>query len=144
MVYFVEDDYIHKTEALAEMVFAYEKFSSIFNRELFILPTDYPYLYKKLESSNILVGENYHWRSVKECLLTFLTSNQMLNKYYEKLYDMAKNESNPFEKNLHEIFDNELCFSPLPSLSIHCSNANSVFGLSPNVDIKKIWEDNEN
>ena len=68
----------------------------------------------------------------------------MLNKYYEKLYDMTKNESNPFEKNLHEIFDNELCFSPLPSLSIHCSNANSVFGLSPNVDVKKIWEDNEN
>ena len=143
LVYFVEDDYIHKTEALAEMVFAYEKFSSIFNRELFILSTDYPYLYKKLESSNILVGENYHWRTVKECLLTFLTSNQMLNKHYEKLYDMAKNESNPFEKNLHEIFDNELCLSPLPSLSIHCSNANSVFGLSPNIDIKKIWEDNE-
>ena len=144
LVYFVEDDYIHKTEALTEMVFAYEKFSSIFNKELFILSTDYPYLYKKFENSNILVGEKYHWRTVKESLLTFLTSNQMITKYREKLFDMAKNESSPFEKNLHEIFDKELCFSPLPSLSIHCSNANSAFGLSPNVDIKKIWEDNEN
>ena len=34
LIYFVEDDYIHKTESLAEMVFAYEKFSSIFDREL--------------------------------------------------------------------------------------------------------------
>ena len=31
LIYFVEDDYIHKTESLAEMVFAYEKFSSIFS-----------------------------------------------------------------------------------------------------------------
>ena len=143
LVYFVEDDYIHKTEALAEMVFAYEKFSSVFNSELFILSTDYPYLYKKLDNSNILVGENYHWSSVKESLLTFLTSNQMINKYREKLLEMAKNESNPFEKNLHEIFKNELCVSPLPSLSIHCSNVNSVFGLSPNIDIKKLWDDNK-
>ena len=144
LVYFVEDDYIHKNEALAEMIYAYEKFSSIFNKELFILSTDYPYLYKKLENSNILVGEKYHWRTVKESLLTFLTSNQMLVKYREKLFDMAKNERSPFEKNLHEIFDKELCLSPLPSLSIHCSNVNSVFGLSPNIDIKKIWDENEN
>ena len=143
LVYFVEDDYIHKTEALAEMVFAYEKFSSIFNKELFILSTDYPYLYKKLGNSNILVGENYHWRTVKESLLTFLTSNRMITMYKEKLLDMAKNESNPFEKNLHEIFDKELCLSPLPSLSIHCSNINSVFGLSPNVDIKRLWDENK-
>ena len=143
LVYFVEDDYIHKTESLAEMVFAYEKFSSIFERELFMLSTDYPYLYKKMENSKILVGEKYHWRTVKESLLTFLTSNQMLAKYEKKLFDMAKNESNPFEKNLHEIFDKELCFSPLPSLSIHCSNVNSVFGLSPNTDIKKLWDDNK-
>ena len=80
---------------------------------------------------------------MQESLLTFLTSNQMLNKYREKLLEMAKNESNPFEKNLHEIFRNELCFSPLPSLSIHCSNVNSVFGLSPNIDIKKLWDDNK-
>ncbi len=143
LIYFVEDDYIHQTESLAEMVFAYEKFSSIFSKELFILSTDYPYLYKKLDHSNILEGENYHWRTVKESLLTFLTSNQMVMKYHDKLLDMAKNESDPFEKNLHEIYNKELCISPLPSLSIHCTNVNSIFGLSPNVDIKKLWDENK-
>ena len=144
LVYFVEDDYIHKQEALTEMVFAYEKFSSIFKNELFMLSTDYPYLYKKLENSNIFIGEKYHWRTVKESLLTFLTSNQLIVKYYDKLQEMAINESNPFEKNLHEIYENEICLSPLPSLSVHCTNINSVFGLSPNINIKKLWEVNEN
>ena len=56
---------------------------------------------------------------------------------------MAKNESNPFEKNLHDIYKNEICLSPVPTLSIHCTNVNSVFGLSPNTNIKKLWDDYE-
>ena len=144
LIYFVEDDYIHKTEALAEMLFAYEKFSSIFQDEIFILSADYPYLYKKMNNSNILIGENTHWRTVKESLLTFMTSKKMIEKHFDKLIDMATNESNPFEKNLHEIYEKERCFSPIPSLSIHCTNINSVFGLSPNIDLKKLWNDNKN
>ena len=66
LIYFVEDDYIHKTESLAEMLFAYEKFSSIFQNEIFILSADYPYLYKNMNNSSILIGENTHWRNVKE------------------------------------------------------------------------------
>ena len=144
LIYFVEDDYIHKTEALAEMLFAYEKFSSIFQNEIFILSTDYPYLYKKMSNSNILIGENTHWRTVKESLLTFMTSKKMIEKHFEKLIDMATNENNPFEKNLHKIYEKEKCFSPIPSLSIHCTNINSVFGLSPNIDLKKLWDDSKN
>ena len=144
LIYFVEDDYVHKTEALAEMLFAYEKFSSIFQDEIFILSADYPYLYKKTDNSNILIGENTHWRTVKESLLTFMTSKKMIEKHFNKLIDMATNQSEPFEKNLHEIYETEKCFSPIPSLSIHCTNINSVFGLSPNIDLKKLWDDNKN
>ncbi len=143
LIYFVEDDYIHKSESLAEMLFAYEKFSSIFQDELFILSTDYPYLYKNMNSTNILIGEKTHWRSVKESLLTFMTSKKMIEKHFEKLIDMATNRSDPFEKNLHEIYEKEKCFSPIPSLSIHCANINSVFGLSPNIDLKKLWDENK-
>ncbi len=143
LVYFVEDDYIHRLEALSEMIFAYEKFSSIFKKELFLLSTDYPYLYKKFEDSKILVGETYHWRTVNESLLTFLTSGKMVRKYFEKFEEMTKVESNPFEKKLHEIYEKELCLSPIPSLSIHCTNINSVYGLSPNIDLKKLWNENE-
>ena len=143
LIYFVEDDYIHKSEALAEMVFAYEKFSSIFKNEVFILSADYPYLYKNLNKTDILIGENTHWRTVNESLLTFMTSKKIIEKHFEKLIDMATNKDNPFEKNLHEIYEKELCFSPIPSLSIHCTNINSVFGVSPNTNFKKIWDENE-
>ncbi len=143
LVYFVEDDYIHKEDSLVEMVFAYEKISSIFKRELFLLSTDYPYLYKKFDNTNIIFGEKYHWRTVQESLLTFLTSYQMIEKYLTKLKEMAKNESSPFEKNLHEIYENEICLSPIPSLSVHCSNINSAFGISPNINIHKLWSENE-
>ena len=125
------------------MVFAYEKISSIFKRELFLLSTDYPYLYKKFDNTNIIFGEKYHWRTVQESLLTFLTSYQMIEKYLTKLKEMAKNESSPFEKNLHEIYENEICLSPIPSLSVHCSNINSAFGISPNINIHKLWSENE-
>ncbi len=142
LIYFVEDDYIHKTDALSEMLFAYEKFSSIFQNDVFILSSDYPYLYKKMNNSSILIGENTHWRTVKESLLTFMTSKKMIEKYFDKLIDMTTIEQNPFEKNLHDIYEKEECFSPIPSLSIHCTNINSVFGVSPNVDFKKLWDEN--
>ena len=143
LIYFVEDDYIHKKNALVEMLFAYEKFSSIFKNEIFILSTDYPYLYKKMSDSNIFFGENTHWRTVTESLLTFMTSKKMIEKYFDKLIEMSTNQSNPFEKNLHEIYEKEKCFSPIPSLSLHCTNINSAFGISPNLNVKQLWEENK-
>tara|TARA_X000000368_G_C22951722_1_gene676916 strand:+ start:31 stop:1014 length:984 start_codon:yes stop_codon:yes gene_type:complete len=143
LIYFVEDDYIHKNDALAEMLFAYEKFSSILKSEIFILSTDYPYLYKNLNKASILIGENTHWRQVEESLLTFMTSKKMVEKYFDKFIEMTTVKSDPFEKNLHQIYQKEKCFSPIPSLSIHCTNVNSVYGLSPNINYFKLWEDNE-
>ena len=143
LVYFVEDDYIHKKETIIEMVSTYEKIATELDRELFLCPVDYPYLYKKLDNSNILIGNNYHWRTVNESLLTFLTSKDLINKYWNELLLMAENEHSPFETPLHKIFEKELCLSPIPSLAMHCTNVNSIFGLSPNMNWKKLWDENE-
>jgi hypothetical protein len=143
LVYFVEDDYIHKKDAVLEMLYTYEKISTIYNDELFLCPIDYPYLYKPSKQSEIVLGHNKHWRSVNESLLTFMASRQMLIKHIDKLNYMSLNEHSPFESPLHKIYENELCLSPIPSLALHCTNVNSVFGLSPNIDWKEIWEDAE-
>ena len=143
LIYFVEDDYIHKKESLSEMILTYEKIASELDRELFLCPVDYPYLYKKMESSKILVGSKYHWRTVNESLLTFLTSKNLINKYWNELVSMAENEHAPFETPLHKIYEKELCLSPIPSLAMHCTNVNSIFGLSPNINWKKLWDENE-
>ena len=142
LIYFVEDDYLHKKEAISEMIFTYERLSSQLNKEIILLPADYPYLYAKADLTQNFLGKNYHWRKVNESLCTFLTSKKIVEKYWEKYLSMCKKEHAPFEKPLHEIYNKELCISPIPSLAVHFTNINSIFGLSPNVDWEKIWEEN--
>jgi len=144
LVYFVEDDYLHQLDSIYEMIITYERISSQMNRELFICPTDYPYLYTKVDTTNIFLGSNKHWRKVEETLCTFLTSKIILQKYWKKFISMCQFEHYPFEQPLHDIYKSEYCLSPIPSLALHCTNINSVFGLSPNMNWKKIWEENKN
>ena len=144
LIYFVEDDYLHTKNSLSEMVLTYERISSQLNREIIICPSDYPYLYTKAEYTQNFLGEKNHWRKISESLCTFLTSRKMVEKYWDKFVSMCEKEHYPFEKPLHDIYEKELCISPIPSLALHFTNINSIFGLSPNTDWKKIWEENEN
>ena len=144
LVYFVEDDYLHHKETILEMIVAYERIASQIGRELILCPADYPYLYTKLDPTNIFLGSTRHWRKIEETLCTFLTSANMLHKYWDKFISMCQFEHYPFEKPLHEIYKIEYCLSPIPSLAVHFTNINSIFGLSPNVNWEKIWNENEN
>ena len=143
LIYFVEDDYIHSVDSIKEMLLSYEKLSTQLKQELIICPADYPYLYSKLERSNILLGNKYHWRQIEESLCTFLTSSVIVKKYWEDLTSICKIEHYPFERPLHDIYKKELCFSPIPSLAVHFTNINSTYGLSPFIDYKKLWEENK-
>ena len=142
LIYFVEDDYLHQKNSISEMILAYERISSQIKKEIIICPSDYPYLYAKAELTQNFLGQNYHWRKVNETLCTFLTSKEIITKYWDKYLIMCTKEHAPFEKPLHEIYEKELCISPIPSLAVHFTNINSIFGLSPNVDWEKIWEEN--
>ena len=144
LIYFVEDDYLHQQETFREMIFTYERISSQINRELILCPTDYPYLYTRTDPTNVFLGSTRHWRLVGETLCTFLTSSNILRKYWDKFVSMCQFEHYPFEKPLHDIYKSEYCLSPLPSLALHCTNVNSIYGLSPITDWKKLWQDNEN
>ena len=143
LVYFVEDDYIHEIDSISEMLFTYERVASLIKNEIIICPADYPYLYMKADNTKLFLGENYHWRKIDETLCTFLMSKEIIIKHWDKLTSMCKKEHYPFESPLHEIYKNEMCISPVPSLAIHCTNVNSAFGLSPNKNWKKIWDENK-
>ena len=143
LFYFLEDDYIHVREAITEMLFSYEKISSQLNQELFLCPADYPYLYSSIDDSKIFFGNMRHWRSVNETLITFLTSKKMINKYLTELKLMSTVRHHPMELKLHEIYKKEYCISPIPSLAMHTTNINSTYGLPPNFNWKKIWDENE-
>ena len=142
LTYFVEDDYIHEKNSLAEMLFAYEKIASLTKKELIICPTDYPFLYNQNESTKIFLGDKKHWRQIDQTLCTFLTSKEIIDRYWDQIISMCKFEHYPFEKPLHNIYKKELCISPIPSLAVHFTNINSIYGLSPNVDWKRLWNEN--
>ena len=143
LIYFVEDDYLHSVNSIVEMIYSYEKFYSLFSQDVILLPSDYPYLYTKDENTKVYLGEKNHWRLVSESLVTFMTSKTLIDKHFLELEKMGKEWTDPWELPLHNIYKFYPCLSPIPSLAIHCANINSIFGISPFVNLKKIWDDNE-
>jgi len=143
LIYFIEDDYLHFEPMLEEMVASYERIASQLNKDIFMCPSDYPYLYMSNEKTNVLIGNKRHWRTIDRTLCTFLTSKNLLDKYWDNFYKNCLDRHDPFEKHLNEIYSKEICISPLKSLSLHLTNINSSYGLSPLIDYKKLWEENE-
>ena len=140
LIYFVEDDYLHTPGAITEMIFSYEKFYSIFSNDIVLLPADYPYLYAKDDNTKIYLGEKNHWRLVSESLVTFMASKDLIVKNFDNLERMGIEWVDPWEKPLHKIYETTPCVSPIPSLAVHCANINSVFGISPFINLKDLWD----
>ena len=143
LIYFVEDDYLHFDYSLEEMIGTYERVSSQLKNNLFVCPADYPFFYMNNEKTNLLIGNKRHWRTINKTLCTFMTSKEILDRYWENFYKNCLDRHDPFEKYLNEIYKNEICISPVKSLSIHMTNVNSSYGLSPFIDYKSLWEENE-
>jgi len=142
LVFFVEDDYLHFEPMMEEMIASYEKIASQVNRDIFMCPADYPYLYMNNEKTNILIGNKRHWRTINQTLCTFMTTKSLLDKYWDNFYNTCLDRNDPFEKYLNEIYTKEFCISPLKSLSLHLTNVNSSYGLSPFINYKKLWDEN--
>ena len=142
LILFVEDDYIHFENMITDVVKTYERISSQLGNDIFICPSDYPFLYMNNEKANIFIGNERHWRTINKSLCTFFTSKDLLNKYWNNFEKNCLDRHEPFEKYLNEIYEKEICISPMKSLSVHMANINSSYGLSPFVDYKKIWEEN--
>ena len=143
LVLFVEDDYLHFETMLEEMISSFQRISSQLGKDLFMCPSDYPYLYMGNEKTNILIGNKRHWRTIDKTLCTFLTSKKLINKYWDNFRKTCEKRHNPFEKYLNEIYKQEICISPIKSLSLHVTNINSSYGLAPFIDYKKLWDENK-
>ena len=143
LIYFVEDDYIHDEICILEMIGTYERIATQLNKEIILCPIDYPYLYANCDPTYIFLGNKKHWRKTEQSLGTFLISKINLNIYWENLLQFASGKDNPAEIALHKIYEKEPCFSPIPSLAIHCANINSIYGISPNINWQEIWDNNK-
>lgn len=143
LLYFVEDDYLHEEDALTEMIYSYQKFTSQLNQEVVLCPVDYPYLYIETQDTKNFVGFKKHWRIINQSLCTYFISKKTLKKYWSNYEDMFLNNYDPYEKPLHELYKKINCFSPMPSLGLHLTNVNSIYGLSPLKNWNTIWEKNK-
>ena len=143
LIFFIEDDYLHFEPMLEEMVASYERIASQVNKEILMCPADYPYLYMNNEKTNVLIGNKRHWRTINQTLCTFMTTKSLLDKYWDNFYNTCLDRNDPFEKHLNKIYTKEFCISPLKSLSLHLTNVNSSYGLSPFINYKKLWDENQ-
>ena len=142
LIFFMEDDYIHFETMLEEMIASYERIASQIKSDIIMCPSDYPYLYMNNEKTNVLIGSKRHWRTIKKTLCTFMTSKNLLDKYWHNFYKTCLDRHDPFEKYINEIYEKEICISPIKSLSLHLTNINSSYGLAPFIDYKKLWDTN--
>jgi hypothetical protein len=78
LIFFVEDDYLHFESMLEEMLATYERIASQIGKDIFMCPSDYPYLYMNNEKANILIGNKRHWRTIRETLCTFMTTKNYI------------------------------------------------------------------
>ena len=140
LIFFLEDDYLHKETLIEEMVMTYERISSQLNKDLILVPSDYPFLYMNERKTNVVTGSHRHWQTLNKILCSFMTSSEILNNYWNNFKLTCQDHNYPIEKHLNEICKKELCISPIPSLSIHMANANSIFGISPFIDVKNEWK----
>jgi hypothetical protein len=143
LIFFVEDDYLHFEPMMEEMIASYERIASQLNKDIFMCPADYPYLYMSNEKTNILIGNKRHWRTINQTLCTFMTTKSLLDRYWNNFSKTCLDRNDPFEKYLNEIYTKEFCISPVKSLSLHLTNVNSSYGLSPFIDYKKLWDENK-
>lgn len=130
LVYSVEDDYLHTLSAIEEMIGAYTQFKEYFGTEVAIHPFDDPdnYKHRFMESSQILLGKNRHWRTNTYTTFTFLCNPSVIKNNWNLFYRLAKLYMTPIGEasNVHEgttinkIWREQIAlFTPMPSLALH-------------------------
>ena len=138
LIFFIEDDYIFEENCIEEMIISYSRLSTIFNNDVFLCPSDYPFFYDSSYKTSLYIGNKYKWRTVEETLLTFMMSKKLYDRYKRKIRLVGEKENDPFEKPLHEIYKINPCLSPVNSLSYHISRDHPA----TTEDWIKIWNDN--
>ena len=80
--------------------------------------------------------------SLRAFHIFFIISVVFLIEIIGRIFHLA--DLTGIEKKLHYIYENEYCLSPIPSLAMHSTYINSAYGIPPNFEWKKIWDENGN
>ena len=152
LVYVVEDDYIHESDSLNEMIAAFYYMSNRFSSdEIKIFPFDSPFLYAqyKEEPTILFYSGTRYWRTTAYTSYTFLTHSSTIKNYFEVYKTLAlnypqENEGTTINLLYKSIIKSDApisVFSPIPSLAYHVSYAEPVSIETKKLKWKDIWDD---
>ena len=133
-VYFCEDDYLHSTEAIREMLYAWDIFYRRW-KELVLFPCDYPDRYTEPYPSSIFLGRERYWRTVRHTTGTLIISREAFTLHRDKFYKLA--ETAKETGSVNDIYETVPCLSPMPTLVFHMQTEATI---SPLSDWRKVWD----
>lgn len=141
LIFFIEDDYLHKPEMMWEM----NQFFYICKHRpgmdhLVLHPCDYPDRYTRaLYKSWILLGHSRHWRSIQHTTCTFMLHKSTLLEHWDKYMAFTEYGKKPGvteDNTINLVYRTVPCFSPMPTLSVHLQYKSVM---SPYIDWKSMW-----
>jgi len=142
LIYFVEDDYLHDTQAITEMIDTYIMISTQLQKDIALFPCDYPDLYKKHYPSAVMLSRNRYWRNIGHTTGTMLITKKILLEHWTRYMDLTRYGADPSvceDNTINQVYRTVPCFSPMPSLTVHLSSPECI---SPFVNWTSWWEAN--
>ena len=127
VVYVVEDDYLHYPEAISEAMGTFEYFQKMMGREDICLSlVDCPLNYAPPRdglNAQIVGGTKRAWRTNNHTGGTFMTTPEVINKYWGAFDTLAKHWPNENENTTwNKIWANQVpLFTPMIPLAYHLS-----------------------
>jgi hypothetical protein len=135
LVYSVEDDYLHCTEAIQEMIFTYEYLKSYYRleKELCLFPFDNPEDYEpnQIYPGRVFRTPTRHWKEGIWTTFTMMTTPQVFQHHW-KIFEKLSLQYKPFAigDNIDELVDegstigniwknHVIRVNPIPSLALH-------------------------
>ena len=146
-IYCVEDDYLHKPQAIKDMVAVIDYLKTLQPIEYAVHPFNCPHRYSSFESlypSYIIAGPNQYWRSCFHSTHTFFVSVQTFRVYDSIMRDQAYNWFNTAsveDKTINQIWRDQqtMLFTPLSSLAFHIADRSHQDPYEPWYNL---WQEN--
>tara|TARA_R110002072_G_scaffold21902_5_gene77205 strand:- start:34162 stop:35103 length:942 start_codon:yes stop_codon:yes gene_type:complete len=144
LFYFCEDDYLHETAAIQEMMGFYKNIYKQTSEHILIHPQEHEMIYSEINyPSYIVLGENRRWRTMSNATHTFLTHSSVVKKFWDYFENTkyvgikAKRHLGSEKKTTDRLFKHIHGFSPIPAVAIHFQSKDC---LPPFYDWKALWD----
>lgn len=135
LIYFVEDDHLHKPEAIQYMVNAWNEFSKrLQGNQVVIAPYDDPIDYhpERIVPTRLVATRDCHWRQNSHTTCTMMLTKWVLLHFWDKFMTLTNYGVNGVceDNTINTIYRKEevFLFTPVPFLAIHLQDMPPVTG----------------